>query len=153
MSKSSYYDAAAAYLPDDDSLDEDQPLVSSSGGAKSPLSGSSGGNQSASRSVRPVHERVVTPQEQAALATYWFGWSFLWLPLLVVVIPSQIIRLSSDEDKGAAMGTALLLGSFVSLFAAPVFGSLSDHSTHPLGRRRPYMITADDHVRAAAART
>jgi hypothetical protein len=26
----------------------------------------------------------------AALATYWFGWSFLWLPLLIVIIPYQV---------------------------------------------------------------
>jgi hypothetical protein len=26
----------------------------------------------------------------AALAMYWFGWSFLWLPLLIVIIPFQV---------------------------------------------------------------
>jgi MFS family permease len=129
MSKGSYYDADA-YLPgveDDDSL-ENQPLVANQGSASHP------------HAVKLTQERPVPAVEQAALAAYWFGWSFLWLPLLVVVIPLQIMRLARDEDKGAAMGTALLLGSFVSLFAAPVFGSLSDTSTHPLGRRRPFMI-------------
>ncbi len=69
----------------------------------------------------------------AALAAYWFGWSFLWLPLLIVLIPFQILSLApNQQSKGSALGSTLLLGSFVSLFCAPLFGSWSDSSRHPM---------------------
>ncbi len=112
------------YLPRhfDDDDEEDKPLIAT--------------EKVGARLV----ERRVKVSEHAGLAFYWFGWSFLMLPLLVVIFPLQIYRLSDDVSKGTAMGTSLLLGSFVSLFAAPTFGSISDHSTHPFGRRRPFMI-------------
>jgi hypothetical protein len=84
--------------------------------------------------------RTMTVSEHFALSSYWFGWSFLWLPLLVVIIPSQVMHLAGDADKGAAMGTSLFLGSFVSLFAAPLFGYMSDNSLSKYGRRRPFMV-------------
>ena len=107
---------------DDDEYGEDQPFLSSS------------------KSFNDDNNSNFRTVDHAALAAYWFGWSFLWLPLLVVIIPLQVFHLAGDAGKGAAMGTALLMGSFVSLFAAPIFGSLSDHSTHKMGRRRPFMI-------------
>lgn len=102
------------YLPrhfDDDDDEVDKPLIA---GAKSTL----------------APERKIKVWEHAGLAAYWFGWSFLFLPLMVVVIPLQVTRLADDGSKGAALARALLLGSFVSLFAAPTFGSISDYYTH-----------------------
>ena len=75
-----------------------------------------------------------------ALSSYWFGWSFLWLPLLIVLIPVQAEALAGDASKGAALGSILILGSGVSVLTAPLLGSYSDSSTHPYGRRRPFMI-------------
>jgi len=121
---------AEDYLPPhaDDEDVEDRPLID----RPNKLTGAA--------LMWPQSGRKLALVEHFALAFYWFGWSFLWLPLLVVIIPLQISRLTDDVGKGAAMGTSLLLGSFVSVFAAPAFGSLSDHSTHRFGRRRPFMI-------------
>lgn len=76
----------------------------------------------------------------AALALYWFGWSFLWLPLLIVIIPYQVLSLAPHSSKGSALGSTLLFGSVVSLVCAPLFGSWSDTSKMKMGRRRPYML-------------
>ena len=76
----------------------------------------------------------------AALSCYWFGWSFLWLPLLIVIIPVQAEQLAGDASKGATLGSVLILGSVVSVLTAPLLGSYSDSSTHPRGRRRPFMV-------------
>ena len=76
----------------------------------------------------------------AALSCYWFGWSFLWLPLLIVIIPIQAEQLAGDASKGATLGSVLILGSVVSVLTAPLMGSYSDSSTHPQGRRRPFMV-------------
>lgn len=100
-----------------------------------PSSSSASSSSSSSRSPQRVGHSTF-----AALAAYWFGWSFLWLPLLIVIIPFQVLSLAPAQSKGSALGSTLLLGSFVSLFCAPLFGSLSDSSRLPLGRRRPYML-------------
>lgn len=76
----------------------------------------------------------------AALSMYWFGFSFMWLPLFIVIIPLQVFTIAGDEAKGSSLGTTLLFGSLSSLVCAPMFGSLSDVSTHRMGRRRPFMI-------------
>ena len=75
-----------------------------------------------------------------ALSCYWFGWSFLWLPLLIVIVPTQAKQFVGDEGKGAALSQILMLGSVVSVLAAPLLGSYSDSCTHSYGRRRPFMI-------------
>ena len=46
---------------------------------------STGGPLSSSSSSSPV-----TMFRHAALSTYWFGFSFMWLPLFVVIIPMQV---------------------------------------------------------------
>jgi hypothetical protein len=69
------------------------------------------------------------------------------MPLLVVIIPNQILQIvhqpttttgltpstpSVEIDKGSAMGTTLLFGSLASVLCAPVFGSFSDSSQHKM---------------------
>lgn len=65
----------------------------------------------------------------AALSFYWFGWSLLWMPLLVIIMPLQIVSIAGDASKGSSLGTTLLLGSLVSLFCSPIFGAMSDASS------------------------
>ena len=131
---------------------QQQPYASSSGGshgyAPTPIhtqihpssSGSSGSAGYAGSGSGSGSGRSLGAVHFAALAAYWFGWSFLWLPLLIVIIPFQVLTLAPHQSKGSALGSTLLLGSFVSLFCAPLFGSWSDSSRHPMGRRRPYML-------------
>ena len=75
-----------------------------------------------------------------ALSAYWFGWAALWMPLLVILMPAQIVNIAGEANKGHTLGTTLLLGSGVSLICSPVFGAVSDQCRHWLGRRRPLMI-------------
>lgn len=123
---------ASAYH--DDELDEAAGLL--------PLKG----QQSHMFPLKPISIQPVAPLPvyegiafNSALSSYWFGWSFLWLPLLVVVLPYQVEKLAGSAGKGAALGSTLLSGSFLSFFLAPMFGSLSDSCKHPWGRRRPWM--------------
>ncbi|SPQ99283.1 unnamed protein product (mitochondrion) [Plasmodiophora brassicae] len=82
----------------------------------------------------------LTQRQLFALAAYWFGWAVLWMPLLVIVLPKQIVEIAGPESKGSNMSSILMLGSIVSLVCLPLFGSLSDMSTHTFGRRRPFMV-------------
>ena len=88
-----------------------------------------------------LHDKSRIPLSHIlALSCYWFGWSFLWLPLLIVIVPTQAKQFVGDEGKGAALSQILMLGSLVSVLAAPLLGSYSDSCTHSYGRRRPFMI-------------
>ena len=88
-----------------------------------------------------LHDKSRIPLSRIlALSCYWFGWSFLWLPLLIVIVPTQAKQFVGDEGKGAALSQILMLGSVVSVVAAPLLGSYSDSCTHSYGRRRPFMI-------------
>eukprot|EP00484_Ammonia_sp_Unknown_P030347 CAMPEP_0197035750 /NCGR_PEP_ID=MMETSP1384-20130603/13456_1 /TAXON_ID=29189 /ORGANISM="Ammonia sp." /LENGTH=619 /DNA_ID=CAMNT_0042465847 /DNA_START=63 /DNA_END=1922 /DNA_ORIENTATION=+ len=74
------------------------------------------------------------------IGAYWFGWAFLWMPLLVIVIPHQIEYIVEGVDSGKSMGSVFLIGSVGSIVCSPVFGHLSDTSQNAMGRRRPFLM-------------
>jgi len=74
------------------------------------------------------------------IGSFWFGWSFVWMPLVVVIIPKQMTTIVEHENRGHAMGQAFVLGSIGSLFFSPLFGAMSDRSRNKMGRRRPFII-------------
>ncbi len=61
----------------------------------------------------------------------------------IIILPSQIFKMVGDAYKGEALAFVLVPGAFVSLFANPLFGMLSDRTRGRLaawGRRRPYIL-------------
>jgi len=74
------------------------------------------------------------------IGAYWFGWAFLWMPLLVIVIPHQVEYIVDGNNSGKSMGSVFLIGSIGSLICSPVFGHLSDNSQNAMGRRRPFLM-------------
>lgn len=54
------------------------------------------------------------------------------MPLLVVLLPHQIVNIAGEEGKGTTLGMTLLFGSISSLVFSPLFGALSDISHHPM---------------------
>jgi len=96
--------------------------------------------------VDQVHEKrhykkMLSSKEMFGLSSYWFGWSALMGPLLFIVMPVQVEQLSGSERKAIELGNTLILGSIVAIIVAPVSGSISDTSTHPWGRRSPFIAT------------
>jgi len=75
-----------------------------------------------------------------SIGAYWFGWAFLWMPLLVIVIPHQIEYIVQGQNSGQSMGSVFLVGSIGSIVCSPVFGHLSDTSQNAMGRRRPFLM-------------
>ncbi len=84
-----------------------------------------------------------------ALSAMWFALSVLWGSLLTLIIPIQVedmLRRSGltaaqvEEQKAGILGLVVAAGAIVALVIPPIVGSLSDRSTHRLGRRRPYVI-------------
>src|SRR5437588_2525544 len=78
-----------------------------------------------------------------AISIFWLALNFHWAALGIIILPSQVFKMVGDLNKGEAMAFVLIPGAFVSLFANPLFGMLSDRTRGrlaALGRRRPYIL-------------
>ncbi len=78
-----------------------------------------------------------------AISIFWLALNFHWAALGIIVLPSQVFKIVGNADKGVALAYVLVPGAFVSLFANPLFGVLSDRTHGRLaawGRRRPYIL-------------
>jgi MFS family permease len=59
---------------------------------------------------------------------------------LLVTLALKVSDLVGSDDAPGRLALVLAVGSFLALFANPVFGKLSDRTTSPLGMRRPWML-------------
>src|SRR5437763_12978437 len=78
-----------------------------------------------------------------AISIFWLALNFHWAALGIIILPSQVFKLVGDLNKGEALAFRLVPGAFVSLFANPLFGLLSDRTRGRLaswGRRSPYIL-------------
>ena len=78
-----------------------------------------------------------------AISIFWLALNFHWAALGIIILPSQVFKIVGDLNKGQALAFVLIPGAFVSLFANPLFGMLSDRTRGRLaswGRRRPYIL-------------
>src|SRR6266446_4337428 len=78
-----------------------------------------------------------------AISIFWFALNFHWAALGLIILPSQVVKIVGDLSKGQALAFVLVPGAFVSLFANPLVGMLSDRTRGKLaawGRRRPYIL-------------
>lgn len=78
-----------------------------------------------------------------AISIFVFALNFHWAALGIIILPSQVLKIVGDLNKGTALAFVLVPGAFVSLFANPLFGWLSDQTHGRLavwGRRRPYIL-------------
>lgn len=78
-----------------------------------------------------------------AISIFWMALNFHWAALGIIILPSQVFKLVGELHKGEALAFVLVPGAFVSLFANPLFGMLSDRTRGRIatfGRRRPYIL-------------
>ncbi len=82
-------------------------------------------------------------QHILAISIFWFGLSFQGTALGIIILPSQVLKIAGDVQKGEALAFVLIPGAFASLLANPFFGMLSDQMQGRFaawGRRRPYIL-------------
>lgn len=77
--------------------------------------------------------------QQLIAALLWLPYYLQWGALLTIVWPSQIGVIAGDR-KELWNGIIIGAGAVVALVVPPVAGALSDRSTNPKGRRRPYLL-------------
>lgn len=86
------------------------------------------------------HRPRLSHLRQALLSFFWFGIQAHWAAILLITLPKQAHLLGGDAAKGQTLGIVLLLGAFVSMIVAPLFGALSDRTLTRFGRRRPWIV-------------
>lgn len=95
-------------------------------------------------SLSPPRSPSRLPIKQVlAISIFWFGLNFHWSAVGVIILQSQVYKLVGDLHKGEALAFVLVPGAFISLFANPLFGLLSDRTQGRWavwGRRRPYIL-------------
>ena len=76
-----------------------------------------------------------------ALATFYFGLSFTWLPYPLVLLQSQIRGFNFPKDQvDPVIGYTAAAGAVFSVVVPPLVGAVSDRLTTRWGRRRPWMV-------------
>jgi MFS family permease len=75
------------------------------------------------------------------LGAFWFAISFNWGALLTVVVPAEVLRFVPEAQKGLYLGLLFAGGAVLAMVVSPLAGALSDRSTLPMGRRRPFVVS------------
>jgi MFS family permease len=85
-------------------------------------------------------KRRLSVLDHICLNVFWFAFSVLWSSLLVVTIPSQVLSMVGDAQKGTGMAWIMGLGAFIALVFPPFVGAISDRTHFRMGRRRPFIL-------------
>ncbi|WP_069805919.1 MFS transporter [Thermogemmatispora onikobensis] len=92
-----------------------------------------------------ISQHHLTVREQLVLSFLWLGLNIQSAALLPIVVPTQILLFVAPGQAGSAeqatfLGWLSAMGAFFSLVVPPIVGLLSDHTSSPFGRRRPYIV-------------
>lgn len=74
-----------------------------------------------------------------ALASFWFGLNYHWIPILVILIPGRVATLLPNQ-QGLGIGVITGVGAIFAMVLPPLVGYWSDRLVTPYGRRRPIMV-------------
>ena len=69
------------------------------------------------------------------LSAFWFGTAFLWMMLLTIFMPAQVVNFVGEAQKGTYLGLLTAVGAIVALVVPPLVGAQSDRS----GQRLSYL--------------
>jgi MFS family permease len=84
-------------------------------------------------------DKQVKTFELITLNTYWFGLSYLWNSLHVLVLPAVLLTYIADERKNTVLGLLTFSGLIVAMIIQPIAGALSDRTQTRFGKRRPWI--------------
>ncbi len=74
------------------------------------------------------------------LSAYFFGLSFLWNGLSLVLLPMLVAPLVPEAWKNTYLGLLSFGGLALAALVQPLSGHLSDRTATPWGRRRPWIL-------------
>ena len=71
---------------------------------------------------------------------YWLGFNIASGSITPLLLPYLVALFVPAEQKNTYLANIRVISLAVAMLVQPVAGMLSDRSTHPMGRRRPYII-------------
>jgi MFS family permease len=84
--------------------------------------------------------RKIAAWEFITLNAYFFGLSFLWNSLHVILLPAVLLLYIPDDEKNTVLGLLTGAGLVIAMIIQPIAGALSDSWASRWGRRRPMML-------------
>ena len=78
--------------------------------------------------------------ELITLNLFWFGANLATGTLTPLLLPYLVALFVPDEQKNTYFSYIRVSSLAVAMLVQPAAGTLSDRSTNPMGRRRPYML-------------
>jgi len=88
--------------------------------------------------MQPI--RVVGFARNLALASFWFGLNFHWIPMLTVLVPFQAKGFLGVAQQGFAVAFVTAVGAIPATLVPPLVGYWSDRLKTRWGRRRPIIL-------------
>lgn len=74
------------------------------------------------------------------LNSYWFGISFMWNSLHVIILPAVLLGMVSEAYKNTILGLLTMVGLIIAMIVQPLAGAASDGWVSKRGRRRPLIL-------------
>jgi MFS family permease len=74
------------------------------------------------------------------LNSYWFGISFMWNSLHVIILPAVLLGMVSEAYKNTWLGLLTMVGLIIAMIVQPLAGAASDGWVSKWGRRRPLIL-------------
>jgi MFS family permease len=88
---------------------------------------------------RPHGDGPIPFHRHIKFSVFWFATNFLWGALLTIMLPGEIKHMAPHLRVIAL--SFITAASAIIAVVVPLFaGALSDRCTHPLGRRRPFIV-------------
>lgn len=84
--------------------------------------------------------RAIRWYDYITINIYWFALTTRSQVLTPLILPLLVQQFVGDTAKGTYLGNIRLLALMVALLFQSMMGLISDRSTLPLGRRRPFII-------------
>ncbi len=81
-------------------------------------------------------------RDYLAMNLYVFGISFAAGSITPLLLPYLVALFVPEAEKNTYLATVRVVSLAVAMLVQPLAGLLSDRSTHPQGRRRPYIVGA-----------
>jgi MFS family permease len=84
--------------------------------------------------------RKIPAWEFFTINAYFFGLSFLWNSLHVILLPAVLLLYVADRQKNTVLGLLTAAGLVIAMVVQPIAGAVSDRWASRWGRRRPLIL-------------
>jgi len=74
----------------------------------------------------PGPQRRVSLFEQISINVYTFAGNFQWQSLMVIVIPSLVVKFLGEANKDINLAMVVIWGTLVAFAVNPLIGAISD---------------------------